>query len=298
MRRPRPIIGPIIPIFTGQRARLLTFEAPDPLTVGMADILAYIADRDPTPIGHWRELSAEEYSRSFAVAQTAGYGVVADIYEGLLESVRRGETAKEFAARVMPTLRAKGWISAPGKAAPRLELIYDTNLRVARGAGRWQRYSRQAAAFPYLRGVTARDERVRHPPRSDSDHRAFDGIILPVRHPFWLRWWTPLGFRCRCTIIQMTRSQLARWPTGVTSEAELAVLEQRLGEPIFASPASFDAQLAKVASIANEERLPGQPGMNLRNVRAKGNELLNKQLIEEGINELADVLNSIFGQAA
>lgn len=294
--------APLIPVFAGGRAHLLTFDLSDgranPMRLTVADILDTISRKDPRPIGHWRELSAEEYSRSFAVARTAGYSVVREIYDALLASFGAQETAAEFADRLTPFLRRRGWLGSPGSIAPRLELIYDTNLRIARGSGRWERYRRTAGAFPYLRGVTARDERVRHPPGSRSDHRAFDGIILPVTHPFWQRWFVPLGFRCRCSIIQMTRSQLARWPTGVTSEADLAAREERLGEPIFQAPGSFEAQLASVAAVANEARLPGQPALDMRQARATGSRLLEAQLVAEGLDELAETLNRIFGIAA
>ena len=293
--------GPIVPVFLGSQARLLTFDAgrgADPLNTSIADLIEEMGNRDPRAIGSWRELSAQEYSRSFAVAQTAGYSIIRDIHEAFVSSVGARETEREFIDRLLPLLKRRGWLGDPGKIAPRLALIYDTNLRVARGAGRWNRYKRTAHAFPYLRGVTARDERVRHPPRSESDHRAFDGLILPVTHSFWTKYFVPLGFRCRCGIIQMTRSQLARWPTGVTSEAEVAQIEARLGEPVFAAPGSFDAQLAQIASVANDARLPGQKGIDLRQTRSIGAKLLEAQLIEEGVDAVAEVLNRIFGRAA
>jgi len=295
--------APIIPIFTGGRARLLTFDLSgnvDPLKLTVADIVEEVGRKDPRAVGSWRELSAEEYSRSFAVARTAGYSVIRELYDALVTSFGSQETSEDFAGRVMPLLKRRGWVGGDeGAIAKRLELIYDTNLRVARSAGRWNRYKRTAAAFPYLRGVTARDERVRHPPRSpDSDHRAFDGIILPVGHGFWQRYFVPLGFRCRCSIIPMTRSQLARWPTGVTSEEDLREREARLGPPVFQAPGSFEAQLAGIASIANEARLPGQPALDMRSVRMTGQRLLTEQLLSEGIDEIADVLNRLFGMAA
>jgi hypothetical protein len=290
--------GPIIPVFARGRARLLTFDPRppvDPLNVSIGDILELVADKDPRPIGHWRELSAEEYARSFAVARSAGYGIVSDIYEAFLASVGGRETETEFVDRLLPLLRSKGWLGDPGKIAPRLKLIFDTNLRVARASGRWERIRRTSHVFPYLRAVTARDERVRHPPKSASDHRAFDGIILPVEHAFWQRWFPPLGFRCRCSVIQMSRSQLARYPGGVTAPDDLARRESRLGEPIFAPPSSFEAQLAKVVSSGNDQRLPGMPALDTQTARSAGRRLLEAELISEGVNELADTLNRIFG---
>ena len=146
--------------------------------------------------------------------------------------------------------------------------------------------------------MTARDDRVRRPPKSDSDHNAFDGIILPISHAFWSRWFPPLGFRCRCSVIQMTRSQLARYAGGVTSELELAEREARLGVPIFTSPGSFGGQIAAIAGIANESRIAGQPAMSIRDARFGGERLLQSVLIDKAVDEIGDFLNRIFGQAA
>lgn len=292
--------APLVPIFHRGRAHLLTFDA-DPLSgnLSIADIIEEIGRKDPRAIDNWRMLSAQEYSRSFAVARTAGYGIIRQLYDALMQTFATKGTAADFSAQVLPMLQSRGWLAGDsGKIASRLQLIYDTNLRVARSTGRWDRYRRTQAAFPYLRGVTARDERVRHPPKSDSDHRAWDGIILPFSHPFWSRWFVPLGFRCRCSVIQMTRSQLARWPTGITSDEDLAAREARLGEPVFAAPGSFDGQLAQIASVANNDRIPGQPGLDMVQVRSKGQQLLDAQILSEGIDEIAEVLNRLFDIAA
>lgn len=59
---------------------------------------------------------------------------------------------------------------------------------------------------PWLQYVTAADERVR------PNHRACDGITLPITHPFWQTHFPPLGYRCRCTARQLTPEQAAALP--------------------------------------------------------------------------------------
>ena len=293
----------IVPIFHDGKTRLLEFAPNDPtlnpLAVSIDDLIRWIAVKDPVAIGSWRELSSEEYTRAFAAARTTGSSVIGDLYREYMATIEAQGTEVDFAARVLPILRRKGWLAGTGvNVARRVQLIYDTNLRLSRAAGQWQRYQRTVRTFPYLRGVTARDERVRRPPKSDSDHNAFDGIILPVSHPFWSRWFPPLGFRCRCSVIQMTRSKLARWNQPITSEEELAQLEARLGTPIFASPVSFSGQLANIAGIANEKRIPGQPAFDMRGAQFGGQRVLNAAMIDAAVDDISALLNKIFGQAA
>lgn len=299
----------LMPVLVGERPQLVQFDAGsnprdrtlNPLKVDSEDIRRWIEARNPRPIGHWEEIGAEEYARSFTAARTAGADVVDDLYFAFYDTVAAGGTSADFERLVMPTLKAKGWLSdaAAGTVANRVRLIYDTNLRLARASGQWGRYWATRQALPYLRAVTARDERVRHPPKSASDHRAWDGIILPIDHEFWRRWWTPLGFRCRCSIIQMSRSQLARFKGGVTSEAELIDREARLGTPIFAAPAlGLGPQLSGMVEATNADPMPGRPPVDPRDTAAAGARIWEDMLHQEGIAAISAILADIFGQAA
>jgi len=296
--------APLLPIFAGPHRQLLQFDAedggrfqPGALNVDASDLVAWIERKDPRAIEHWRDLGVDEYARAFTAARTAGMNIIDDLYYAFADTIERGGTEKDFAKLVVPTLREKGWLRGDERAiARRVDLIYDTNLRVARGAGQWDRIQRGKRALPYLRAATARDERVRHPPKSqDSDHRAWDGIILPVDHPFWTRWWPPLGFRCRCTIIPMTRSQLARYRGGVTSDDDLAERETRLGAPLFVPPgAGVTAQLQGMATAENDrpDRMPGLPRVNVAAERAQGLSLWDS---EAGAMLIDTLLDRLFG---
>src|SRR5690349_10054703 len=240
------------------------FEVPGllrPFDLEPRQLLELIESKAPRAIGNWRQLGAEEYGRFFAVAQTAGYDIIRDIYEGLLEVLREpGATDQDFQERLLPILRAKGWLPQEGerRLATRLQLIFDTNLRTGQAIGRWGRIQKTKLALPYLLAFTAKDERVRRPPKSESDHRAFEGILLPVDHPFWASYFPPLGFRCRCSVVQKSRSQFARLNRPVTSEAELQERISRLGPAWGFNPgAPHFQQIERAAERANERRLEG-----------------------------------------
>jgi hypothetical protein len=296
----------LMPVLTGGVPEMVEFDAAimpagrlNPIGVESEDIRLWVEARKPVPIRHWNDLGAEEHARAFAVARTMGQGVIDDLYQGFYAVVAEGGTEVDFVEEVTPILRRKGWLAdrPSGQVEARLRLIYDTNLRLARASGRWTRYHSARSALPYLRGVTGRDERVRRPPKAASDHRAWEGIILPIDHPFWTRWWPPLGFRCRCNVIQMTRSQLARFKSGgITSEGELAAREARLGEPIFAAPAAgIGAQLADVADLNNADRTPGIPAMLPGVMQQRGTSLWHALLADEALKGVEALLRRLFG---
>jgi hypothetical protein len=296
----------LVPIFTESRPRIVQFDAGampgdrtlNPLKVDSDDIRQWIERRDPRPIGHWAQIGADEYARAFTAARTAGADVIDDLYFAFYDTIAAGGTEADFERLVMPTLKAKGWLAdeGAGHVANRVRLIYDTNLRLARGAGRWSRYWASRSALPYLRAVTARDGRVRRPPKSIDDHTAWDGIVLPIEHLFWTRWFPPLGFRCRCSVIQMTRSQFGRLKSGVTSEGELAAREARLGTPVFASPAAGIApQLEGMVERSNEEAMPGRPPVDPVQTRRQGSSLWAMMQADQELKAIAAFLEDLFG---
>lgn len=235
-----------------------------PLEIEAPELIAWVEEKDPVAINDWREIGADEYARAFTAARTAGYDIVSDLYQGFLNVMREpGATSDDFVERMLPLLREKGWLADRDQAqqASRLLLIFNTNLRTAQAVGQWQRVQRIKSAMPYLRGFTAKDIRVRHPPKSPrSDHRAYEGILLPVDHPFWQSYFPPLGFRCRCGVQQLTRSQVVRKGLSVTTEQDLAERVSRLGQPWGFNPGLRPMRpVEEAAEATNAERLEGLP---------------------------------------
>lgn len=301
---------PLIPIFAHGAPRLIEFDGGDdprdpslnPLRVDSEDIRLWVEAREPRAVRNWDQLGRQEMARSFTAARTAGQDIIDDLYFAFYDVVAKGGTEVDFERLVMPTLQAKGWLRGEGgpSVQNRVRLIYDTNLRLARASGRWSRYQATKSALPYLRGTTGRDGRVRHPPESPtSDHRAWEGITLPIDHPFWERWFPPLGFRCRCGVIQMSRSQLARRPGGLTSEAELAEREARLGVPVFASPAQgVQTQIAAAVRATNVASMPGARTIDPAVMVQAGASLWDKLTTDEALAGVTSIIERIFGRAA
>lgn len=289
--------------------RFLTFEAGthprdrtlNPFRVDAPEVIAWVEARDPRATHRWDEIGREEYGRAFTAARTAGHDVIDDLYFAFADTIAAGGTEVDFARLVTPTLRAKGWLANEGESAVarRLQLIYTMNLRFARASGRWARYQRTKHVLPYLRGITAGDERVRHPPKSKSDHTAWQDIIRPVDDPFWQSYFPPLGFNCRCGTVQMSRSAVARFKGGMTSDGELADRIARLGPPLFMSPAApLPAQLERAVEASNESPMPGNPPIDIGPLLNSGASLWTSILTDMAWKEVDDLLRAMFGQAA
>jgi SPP1 gp7 family putative phage head morphogenesis protein len=231
----------------------------NPLAVDVPDIIRWIEDKRPRQIGDWNELGAQEYARAFTAARTMGSDIIRDLYEGLVETIREGGTETDFAERMMPILRRKGWLPELDDEAlgRRVRLIYDTNLRTSQAVGKWRAFQRTKQLMPYLRYSAVMDRRTR------PSHAALHGIVLPVDHPFWAAAFPPCGFGCRCVVTSLSRSQAARSGVSDDARADRALSTARA---LSRGPGDFwgynVGQLADQAAVAqvqrvNERRLPG-----------------------------------------
>lgn len=89
------------------------------------------------------------------------------------------------------------------KSNYQIQTIFRTQSQIAHSAGRWE-----AAQSPEIddilwgyQYVTVGDDRVRE------NHANLDGVTLPKNDPFWLRFWPPNGYNCRCQVIEMFDEQ-------------------------------------------------------------------------------------------
>jgi len=172
----------------------------------------------------WRDVWREEHVRAFTVAKAMAPEILQTIREALDRAIAEGSTIDRFVRELRPLLEAQGWWGRRNMVDPltgeerevqlgsprRLQVIYETNLRMAYQAGRWERIQATKGALPYLRYTAVMDGRTR------PQHRAWHGTVLPADDPWWDTHYPPCGFRCRCTVIQLNERTLKRRGWSVT----------------------------------------------------------------------------------
>lgn len=178
----------------------------------------------------WRDVLAEEHAKAFTVAKMMRLDLLAVVRDHLDSAMQAGLSLREFQDRLRPTLEKEGWWGVQAMEDPvtgetklarlgsprRLEVIYDINMRVSYGAGRWARGERSADRLPLLLYRTMRDARVR------PLHQKWDGVTLPRTDGWWDTHYPPNGWRCRCIAYPITRADaeaLAERGLPVTYEA-------------------------------------------------------------------------------
>lgn len=176
----------------------------------------------------WRDLQPEEHARAFTVAKIARLDLLGDIKQSLDRALANGWTFEMWQKDILPQLQKAGWwgrvqdkeLTGTDQAVfvgeKRLRTIFRTNMKVAYAAGRWEDIQRAKEYAPYLEYTAVMDRRTR------PQHAAWDGIVLPVDHPFWRTHFPPNGWNCRCNVLQRSERDLERKGLKVTTEAELA----------------------------------------------------------------------------
>lgn len=81
-----------------------------------------------------------------------------------------------------------------------LQAEYNFAVASAQAAGKWHEFAEYADRY-YLQYRTAKDERVRE------EHAILDGITLPMDDPFWDEYYVPLGWNCRCQVVQVSKKR-------------------------------------------------------------------------------------------
>ncbi len=172
---------------------------------------------------NWQDLWQEEHTRAFTVSRLAHADLLQTFSDKITASVQGDLSRTDFMRDMKAELTQAGWwgekqvldpqtgeIVATTFDPSRLKLIYDTNVRTAHAAGRWQRFEASRATHPYIRYITMQDERVR------ASHAAFDGVTLPIDDPFWNTHTPPLGYRCRCRLVAVSKKDYdtGKTPTG------------------------------------------------------------------------------------
>jgi SPP1 gp7 family putative phage head morphogenesis protein len=182
------------------------------------EAIAAFRRKGNVPSFAWQDLWQEEHASAFTVAKALRLDVLQDLRDGVDAAIVDGITFGEFKKRLKPLLVEKGWWGKAQMEDPlsgemrtvqlgsprRLRIIFDTNLRTSYAAGRWQQIQEVKEARPYLRYVAILDGRTR------PQHRAWHGTILPVDSEWWTTNYPPNGWRCRCTVQQLSRRDLER----------------------------------------------------------------------------------------
>lgn len=177
----------------------------------------------------YADMIAADHVNNFTIAKMMDMDLLQDMYDSLLQAQKKGWTLQQWKDRMIPHLQANGWWGRQAVKDPitgktivselgssrRLDIIFRTNMQMSYAAGQWQQIKEQERIAPYLMYNAVDDYRTRE------EHRANDNKIYPVSHPFWFTHYPPNGFNCRCSVIQLSKSDLEDFGYEVSPDADI-----------------------------------------------------------------------------
>ena len=116
-------------------------------------------------------------------------------------AINNGESFDKFKTACREIFERRGWT---GKRAWRVDNIFRTNIQTAYNVGHYEQLEAEKDVVPYWQYSAVNDRRTR------PTHLAMNGRVWPADHPIWNKWYPPNGYRCRCSVIGLTKGQVER----------------------------------------------------------------------------------------
>jgi SPP1 gp7 family putative phage head morphogenesis protein len=206
-----------------------------PFGVQFGQAIDYLKGKLPETTVKWDDLAGPVHGKVFAVAGAASVDLVADIQKSLVDALKNGTTITQFRKDFDATVQKHGW-TYKGKRGWRTSVIFDTNMRTAHMAGRWEQLQANKARRPFLQYRTAGDARVR------PQHRMWNGLIFPIDDAFWKTHYPPNGWGCRCTVRAYSQADLDDGSLQVSKPVEIKTRDvvTRDGEIVDQVPVGID----------------------------------------------------------
>lgn len=189
-------------------------QAPQLGAVPFEEAIGFLRDKLRLTSRGWTDVWQEQNAVAFTVAGAQSSAMVADFHQAVTRAITEGTTLADFRKDFDRIVAQYGW-SYRGERGWRTRVIFETNLRTAYAAGRWQQAWDLREDRPFLRYTAVLDNRTR------AQHRAWHGTVLPIEAAWWRTHYPPNGWGCRCMAMSLSARDLARRGWKVTDPEPL-----------------------------------------------------------------------------
>lgn len=226
------------------------------------EALRFVKGKTALTSEEYKALKEDAIAKAFTVSGYTKIEVIQEFLNSLQEAVQEGTTKEKFLEKMNHFLKDKGYEGInPWKS----DTIFRTNMQTAFQAGHYKSMSDPMTKKlrPYWQYRTARDGEVRE------SHAAMEGKIFSADDPVWDIWYPPNGFRCRCTVVSLTKSQVERLGLPVEKKIPIEV-DYSTGEikPVFPDKGFSNNPAKAVWKPETKNLLPGLKKIYRQRVKA------------------------------
>jgi hypothetical protein len=174
----------------------------NPAALPFSEAIDFFKSKIRLPSSGWTDIWQEQHSHAFVVAGATHDSLVEDLYNAIAKAKESGGYA-EFQKAFPEIVKKYGW-AHNGTPGWRSKIIYDTNVTQSYNAGR----EKQMQAVKHLRPYGLyRHTSIEHP---RLEHKAWDGLILPLDDPWWDTHTPQNGWGCKCRKYSLSRVEAER----------------------------------------------------------------------------------------
>jgi len=146
------------------------------------------------PDVYYNDLPQELRRMAFTVSNLSRATTIQSILDSLETAEKNGQSFDEWSAALQDT-------DFQSLAMAQKETVFRTNMTTQYNNGRLQ-VGINSETLEYLMYQATLDDATR------PNHAANDGITLPINDPFWKTNTPPLGFNCRCIVLNLDAKDL------------------------------------------------------------------------------------------
>ena len=176
------------------------------------EAVAFLKKKKTLTADEYKLLDEESRAKAFTVSGYTSMEVLQTFLNELSDACEQGKTKKDFMDNMNDFLQRNGYTGLnPFKA----DVIFRTNMQTAYNAGHYKSMTDPITMKlrPYWKYTTAGDGQVRE------THAMMEGRIYRADDPIWDIWYPPNGFRCRCSVVSLTKAQVERSGVEVSKSA-------------------------------------------------------------------------------
>lgn len=176
--------------------------ATNPAALPFSEAIDFYKAKIKLPSSGWTDIWQEQHSHAFVVAGANHDALVEDFYNAVANAKEAG--GYDVFKKSFGDIVAKhGW-AHNGSPGWRSKIIYDTNVTQAFNAGR----EKQMQAVKHLRPYAMyRHTSIEHP---RLEHKAWNGLVLPLDDPWWDTHTPQNGWGCKCRKYSLSRVEAKR----------------------------------------------------------------------------------------
>ena len=167
------------------------------------EALKFFRKKVPVSDSAFQAMDAKMRAAAFRIAGVEEQGLVTAVRDKIEAALRGESTLGQFLKEAPALFQSHG---VTPTSQHHLETMFRTNTMTALNAGKWAEAQDPELAdlFPLYRYSAILDDRTRE------DHAAMHGFTAPIDDPIWDTFWPPLSYNCRCTVVPLSESYVAR----------------------------------------------------------------------------------------